>query len=39
MTGYFYYCASVEERNLGVNFPVAYAAYRKSTKMLIPYVL
>jgi protein-S-isoprenylcysteine O-methyltransferase Ste14 len=39
MTGYFYYCASVEERNLTATFPLAYPTYRKSTKMLIPYVL
>jgi protein-S-isoprenylcysteine O-methyltransferase Ste14 len=39
MTGYFYYCATVEERNLTVTFPVAYPAYRAKTKMLIPYVL
>jgi protein-S-isoprenylcysteine O-methyltransferase Ste14 len=39
MTGYFYYCATVEERNLTVTFPVAYPAYRAETKMLIPYVL
>jgi protein-S-isoprenylcysteine O-methyltransferase Ste14 len=39
MTGYFYYCASVEERNLTATFPVAYPAYRSRTKMLIPHVL
>jgi protein-S-isoprenylcysteine O-methyltransferase Ste14 len=39
LTGYFYYCASVEERNLTATFPTAYPAYRASTKMLIPYVL
>jgi protein-S-isoprenylcysteine O-methyltransferase Ste14 len=39
VTGYFYYCASVEERNLTVTFPAAYPAYRKSTMMLIPFVL
>ncbi len=37
--GYFYYCASVEEKNLTATFPTAYPAYRASTKMLIPYVL
>jgi protein-S-isoprenylcysteine O-methyltransferase Ste14 len=36
---YFYYCASVEERNLVASFPAAYPAYRLSTKMLIPFVL
>jgi protein-S-isoprenylcysteine O-methyltransferase Ste14 len=39
MTGYFYYCASVEERNLSSTFPVGYPAYRANTKMLIPFVL
>jgi protein-S-isoprenylcysteine O-methyltransferase Ste14 len=38
-TGYFYYCASVEEKNLTATFPIAYPAYRSRTKMLIPYVL
>lgn len=37
--GYFYYCASVEERNLTAKFPTAYPAYRSSAKMLIPFVL
>jgi protein-S-isoprenylcysteine O-methyltransferase Ste14 len=36
---YFYYSASVEERNLIATFPTAYPAYRSSTKMLIPFVL
>ncbi len=36
---YFYYSASVEERNLIATFPTAYPAYRLSTKMLIPFVL
>jgi protein-S-isoprenylcysteine O-methyltransferase Ste14 len=36
---YFYYCASVEEKNLTVTFPTRYPAYRASTKMLIPFVL
>jgi protein-S-isoprenylcysteine O-methyltransferase Ste14 len=36
---YFYYSASVEERNLIATFPTAYPAYRKATKMLIPFVL
>lgn len=39
MTGYFYYCASVEEKNLTATFPIAYPEYRSRTKMLIPYVL
>lgn len=37
--GYFYYSASVEEKNLIATFPTAYPAYRSSTKMLIPFVL
>jgi protein-S-isoprenylcysteine O-methyltransferase Ste14 len=37
--GYFYYSASVEERNLTATFPTAYPAYRTSTKMLVPFVL
>lgn len=36
---YFYYCASVEERNLATAFPAAYPAYRARTKMLIPFVI
>jgi protein-S-isoprenylcysteine O-methyltransferase Ste14 len=36
---YFYYSASVEEKNLTVTFPTAYPAYRASTKMLIPSIL
>ncbi|HET6867096.1 MAG TPA: isoprenylcysteine carboxylmethyltransferase family protein [Solirubrobacteraceae bacterium] len=39
LTAYFYYCASVEERNLTATFPTAYPAYRLATKMLIPFVL
>ena len=37
--GYFYYSASVEEKNLSATFPTAYPAYRAATKMLIPFVL
>ncbi len=36
---YFYYSASVEEKNLTATFPDAYPAYRAHTKMLIPFVL
>jgi protein-S-isoprenylcysteine O-methyltransferase Ste14 len=36
---YFYYCASVEEKNLIATFPTKYPAYRASIKMLIPFVL
>jgi protein-S-isoprenylcysteine O-methyltransferase Ste14 len=39
LCGYFYYSATVEERNLTAIFPTAYPAYRMSTKMLIPFVL
>ena len=37
--GYFYYCASTEEKNLTATFPTAYPTYRAGTKMLIPFVL
>jgi protein-S-isoprenylcysteine O-methyltransferase Ste14 len=36
---YFYYAATVEEKNLTATFPTNYPAYRASTKMLIPFVL
>jgi protein-S-isoprenylcysteine O-methyltransferase Ste14 len=36
---YFYYSASVEEKNLTATFPTAYPAYRATTKMLIPFIL
>jgi protein-S-isoprenylcysteine O-methyltransferase Ste14 len=39
LTAYFYYCASVEEKNLIATFPTAYPVYRLATKMLIPFVL
>jgi protein-S-isoprenylcysteine O-methyltransferase Ste14 len=39
LTAYFYYSASVEEKNLIATFPAAYPAYRTATKMLIPFVL
>ncbi len=39
IAGYFYYCASVEEKNLVATFPAAYPAYRLGTKMIIPFVL
>ena len=39
LVGYFYYCASVEEKNLTETFPTVYPAYRNSTKMLLPFVL
>jgi protein-S-isoprenylcysteine O-methyltransferase Ste14 len=37
--GYFYYSASVEEKNLIATFPTEYPAYRTHTKMLIPFIL
>jgi protein-S-isoprenylcysteine O-methyltransferase Ste14 len=37
--GYFYYSASVEEKNLIATFPTAYPAYRGRTKMLVPFLL
>jgi protein-S-isoprenylcysteine O-methyltransferase Ste14 len=36
---YFYYAATVEERNLVATFPTAYPAYREHTKKLIPFLL
>ena len=35
---YFVYSAIVEERNMGQQFPDAYPAYRRSTKMLVPFL-
>jgi protein-S-isoprenylcysteine O-methyltransferase Ste14 len=35
---YFIYSAIVEERNLTEQFPNTYPAYRRSTKMLVPFV-
>jgi protein-S-isoprenylcysteine O-methyltransferase Ste14 len=37
--GYFYYSATVEEKNLTSTFPTAYPRYRNTTKMLIPFIL
>jgi protein-S-isoprenylcysteine O-methyltransferase Ste14 len=39
LVGYFYYCGTVEERNLTATFPKAYPEYRNRTKMLIPFLL
>ncbi|HLI72912.1 MAG TPA: isoprenylcysteine carboxylmethyltransferase family protein [Acidimicrobiales bacterium] len=36
--GYFVYSATVEERNMELLFPDAYGAYKRRTKMLIPFV-
>ncbi len=35
---YFLYSATVEERDLAQQFPDDYPAYRRSTKMLVPFV-
>ncbi len=35
---YFVYSATVEERYLTEQFPDDYAAYKRSTKMLVPFV-
>jgi protein-S-isoprenylcysteine O-methyltransferase Ste14 len=39
LVAYFYYCGTVEERNLTETFPAAYPEYKQRTKMLIPFVL
>jgi protein-S-isoprenylcysteine O-methyltransferase Ste14 len=39
LVAYFYYCGTVEERNLSATFPQAYPEYRSRTKMLIPFLL
>ena len=39
LAAYFYYSASVEEKNLAATFPTEYPTYRAQTKMLIPFVL
>ncbi len=36
---YFVYSASVEERTMSRLFPTTYPAYKKSTHMLIPFIL
>jgi protein-S-isoprenylcysteine O-methyltransferase Ste14 len=36
---YFIYSATVEERFLTEQFPDAYPAYKRGTKMLVPFVL
>ena len=35
---YFVYSAIVEERNLTEQFPETYPAYKRSTKMIVPFV-
>ena len=39
LIAYFYYCGTVEERNLATTFPAAYPEYRGRTKMLVPFLL
>jgi protein-S-isoprenylcysteine O-methyltransferase Ste14 len=36
---YFVYSANVEEHNLTERFPDSYPEYRRSTKMLVPFIL
>jgi protein-S-isoprenylcysteine O-methyltransferase Ste14 len=35
---YFVYSATVEERYMSEQFPDSYPAYRRSTKMLVPFI-
>jgi len=37
--GYFIFSATREEKYMASQFPAAYPAYKRSTKMLIPYIL
>jgi protein-S-isoprenylcysteine O-methyltransferase Ste14 len=39
LVAYFYYCGTVEERNLAATFPKAYPEYASRTKMLFPFLL
>ena len=36
--GYFVYSAVTEERLMAASFPNSYPAYKRSTKMLIPFI-
>ena len=36
---YFFYSANIEERYLAAKFPDTYPAYKRSTKMLLPFVI
>jgi protein-S-isoprenylcysteine O-methyltransferase Ste14 len=36
--GYFIFSATVEERSMTERFPDSYPAYKRSTKMLIPFI-
>ncbi|MDA8271395.1 MAG: isoprenylcysteine carboxylmethyltransferase family protein [Actinomycetota bacterium] len=39
LTGiYFVYSATVEERYMNERFPESYQAYKRSTKMLVPFI-
>jgi protein-S-isoprenylcysteine O-methyltransferase Ste14 len=37
--GYFVYSATMEERFMAGRFPGTYPEYKRSTKMLIPFIL
>ncbi|HSZ49777.1 MAG TPA: isoprenylcysteine carboxylmethyltransferase family protein [Streptosporangiaceae bacterium] len=37
--GYFIYSATVEERYMAERFPDTYPGYKRSTKMLVPFLL
>jgi protein-S-isoprenylcysteine O-methyltransferase Ste14 len=39
LSAYFIYSGVVEERNMAKRFPDTYLAYKRSTKMLIPFVI
>jgi protein-S-isoprenylcysteine O-methyltransferase Ste14 len=39
LVAYFYYCGTVEERNLAATFPTAYPEYKSRTKMIVPFLL
>jgi protein-S-isoprenylcysteine O-methyltransferase Ste14 len=39
MAAYFTYSAVVEERYMAEQFPAAYPGYKRSTKMLVPFIL
>ena len=36
---YFVYSATVEERYMGAQFPDTYPAYKRSSKMFVPFIL
>jgi protein-S-isoprenylcysteine O-methyltransferase Ste14 len=39
MGAYFLYSAVIEERDMAAQFPATYPDYKRSTKMLVPFVL